>query len=138
MRKQLLNENDISDQRRLNDLIEYGIECMVKHCVNICSFGVNVDFGNKIKAIRISECLSQEAFSRLIDVSISTIRHYEQGARNPNGEILSKITNHQQLKKYTFWLMTSEVLPDSGQICPAFSILELCELTEKEIQHKRA
>ena len=43
-----------------------------------------------------------------------------------------KITNHPELKKYTYWLMTDEVLPESGQISPDFSILLQLGLVESE------
>ncbi|GAL28577.1 hypothetical protein JCM19239_5760 [Vibrio variabilis] len=34
-----------------------------------------------------------------------------------------KITKHERFKKYAYWLMTDEILPESGQIAPDFSIL---------------
>lgn len=89
-----------------------------------------MDLGKKLKAIRLSEELEREDFSQLIDIPRGTIRNYEQGVNIPRSETLIKITNHPRFKKYTLWLMTGETLPDSGQICPEFSIQESCGLTE--------
>ncbi|MEZ9431703.1 helix-turn-helix domain-containing protein, partial [Vibrio splendidus] len=75
-----------------------------------------MELGKKIKAIRIAERLSQEEMSQLIDISVGAQRNYEQERREPKGDFLMKITKHERFKKYTYWLMTDEVLPESGQI----------------------
>lgn len=91
----------------------------------------------KIKAIRIEEGLSQLELAQLIDISKGTLQNYEQG-KNLLSEInLMKITNHPQLFKYTLWLMTGKTAPESGQICPAFSIQEQLGIIEPKAE-KRA
>ncbi|WP_394126959.1 helix-turn-helix domain-containing protein [Vibrio hepatarius] len=85
-----------------------------------------MNLGKKIKAIRIAEGLEREGMSQLVDIPRTTIRNYEQGVREPKGENLEKITKHERFKKYAYWLMTDEVLPESGQIAPDFSILLEC------------
>lgn len=82
--------------------------------------------GKKIKAIRIAERLSQMEFSQLIEISIDSVRSYENERRTVNEINLMKITKHERFKKYAFWLATDEVLPESGQVAPDFSILLEC------------
>ena len=84
-----------------------------------------MELGKKIKAIRIAEKLSQEEMSQLIDISIGAQRDYEQERRIPKGDFLMKITKNERFKKYAYWLVTDEVLPESGQISPDFSILSV-------------
>ncbi len=85
-----------------------------------------MDLGKKIKAIRIAEGLSQSEMAQLVDISIGTLRGWEQERREIKGETLMKITKHHQLEKYAFWLTTDKTLPESGQIAPDFSILLEC------------
>ena len=99
--------------------------------------GSSVELGKKIKAIRIAERLSQEEMSQLIDISVGAQRNYEQERREPKGDFLMKITKHERFKKYTYWLMTDEVLPESGQISPDFSILLELGIVEKVTNDKK-
>ncbi|UJF17227.1 helix-turn-helix domain-containing protein [Vibrio sp. SS-MA-C1-2] len=85
-----------------------------------------MSLGKKIKSIRISEGLSQTEFSQLVDISIDSLRSYENERRTVNEVNLIKLTNHLRFKKYTLWLMTGEVAPEAGQVCPAFSIQAQC------------
>ncbi|CAK1695337.1 Transcriptional regulator [Vibrio crassostreae] len=96
-----------------------------------------VDLGKKLKAIRIAERLGREDMSQLTDIPRGTIRNYEQGVNKPNVETLTKITNNECFKKYTYWLMTDEVLPESGQISPDFSILSELGIVEKTTSRKK-
>ncbi|PMM76296.1 transcriptional regulator [Vibrio splendidus] len=96
-----------------------------------------MELGKKIKAIRIAERLSQEEMSQLIDISVGAQRNYEQERREPKGDFLMKITKHERFKKYTYWLMTDEVLPESGQISPDFSILLELGIVEKTTNDKK-
>ncbi|PQJ49890.1 helix-turn-helix domain-containing protein [Vibrio splendidus] len=96
-----------------------------------------MELGKKIKAIRIAERLSQEEMSQLIDISVGAQRNYEQERREPKGDFLMKITKHERFKKYTYWLMTDEVLPESGQISPDFSILSELGIVEKTTSDKK-
>ncbi|MGR6860841.1 helix-turn-helix domain-containing protein [Aliivibrio salmonicida] len=94
--------------------------------------------GKKIKAIRLAENISQDEFSKIVNISVGTIRNYEQGIREPKSEILIKITNHERFDKYAYWLLTGKTLPESGQVCPAFSIQEQCGIISEEKNIKRA
>ena len=77
--------------------------------------------GEKLKAIRESEGLSQSKFADLTGISISTIKKYEIGILEPGGITLIKITMHPQFKKYTTWLMSDETNEAAGQISPTLS-----------------
>lgn len=96
-----------------------------------------MDLTKKLKAVRLEEELNQEKFAQLFDISKKTIQAYEQGVNTPSGEILIKITNHPQFQKYALWLMTGQTAPESGQVCPEFSIQEKCGLIVDEAE-KRA
>ncbi len=85
-----------------------------------------MNLGKKLKAIRIAEGLTQDEMAQSIDVPVVSWRSYELGKRSVNEKNLIKITKHERFKKYAFWLMTDEVLPESGQIAPDFSILLDC------------
>ena len=85
-----------------------------------------MNLGKKLKAIRLAESLEREEMAQLVDIPRGTLRNYEQGIRDPKGETLTKITNTERFEKYTFWLMTGKVLPESGQVCPDFSIQLQC------------
>ncbi|MDA5522284.1 helix-turn-helix domain-containing protein [Yersinia kristensenii] len=79
------------------------------------------DLGEKVKAIRKVEQLSQVQFCEVTGISISTVKKYETGLLEPGGGTLMKITKHPQFKKYTMWLMTGDVAPEIGQISPDLS-----------------
>ncbi len=91
-----------------------------------------MEFGKKIKAIRIAERLERQEMAQLVEISRGTLRDCEQGVSKPSAETLRKITNHERFKKYAFWLMTDEVLPESGQIAPDFSILLDCGVIDAD------
>ena len=96
-----------------------------------------MSLGKKIKAIRIAEHLEREDMAQLVDIPRGSIRNYEQGVREPKGETLEKITKHERFKKYAYWLMTDEILPESGQIAPDFSILLELGIVEKSTDDKK-
>lgn len=94
--------------------------------------------GKRIKAIRLAEGMSQSELSQLTGISIHSLRHYEQGTRALSEENLMLITNHDRFQRYTYWLMTGKTLPESGQVCPDFSILSQCGIIDAETVEKRA
>ncbi|MHA6678491.1 helix-turn-helix domain-containing protein [Enterobacter cloacae] len=75
----------------------------------------------KMKLIRESEGLSQANFCEIIGLSINTLKKYEGGKFEPGGDALIKMTQHPRFTKYTLWLMTDQIAPESGQISPALS-----------------
>ncbi|MCF7495828.1 helix-turn-helix domain-containing protein [Vibrio sp. L5-1] len=96
-----------------------------------------MELGKKIKAIRISEGVSQKEMSQMIDIPIGTLKNYEQERNAVHIEILMKITKNERFKKYAYWLTTDEVLPESGQISPDFSILSELGIVEKITSDKK-
>ena len=79
------------------------------------------ELGEKMKAIREAEGLSQAKFAEITGISISTIKKYEIGIKDPGGRTLRKITTHHEFKKYTMWLMSDETNEAAGQISPDLS-----------------
>ncbi|BEN41164.1 transcriptional regulator [Serratia marcescens] len=84
---------------------------------------MSMSLGEKIKAIRVAEGLSQSKFCEIIEMSISTLKKYEGGHAEPGGSVLVKITNHPRFEKYTMWLMsnTNKTSEAAGQISPTLS-----------------
>ena len=50
-----------------------------------------IDFPRNLKEIRRSKGFSQEEFADLTELTLNTIRNYEQGRREPNLLTLEKI-----------------------------------------------
>lgn len=82
---------------------------------------MSTDLSENVKAIRIAEGLTQDEFCEITGISISTVKKYETGIREPGGVTLMKITSNPRFKKYAMWLMTGDVAPEVGQISPALS-----------------
>lgn len=97
-----------------------------------------MEIEKKLKAMRIAEGLSREDMSELVGVSKYSIRNYEQGTREIKAEMLAVITANPAFDKYAYWLLTGKTLPESGQVCPAFSIQEQCGIISEEKNIKRA
>lgn len=97
-----------------------------------------MNIGKRIRAVRLSEGLSQSQFCQLVDMSIVSLRNYELGKRTVNEINLIKITSCERFDKYAYWLLTGKTLPESGQVCPAFSIQEQCGIISEEKNIKRA
>ncbi|HFJ4332315.1 MULTISPECIES: helix-turn-helix domain-containing protein [Serratia] len=75
----------------------------------------------KMKAMRMAEGLSQSKFSEMLDISISTVKKYDGGFAEPGSAVLMKILQHPRFIKYTLWMMTGQIAPESGQIAPALA-----------------
>ncbi|WGM04598.1 helix-turn-helix transcriptional regulator [Arsenophonus nasoniae] len=89
----------------------------------------------KLKAIRKAERLSQAELCKIIGISISTLKKLEGNHNEPGWTTLQIITKHPRFEKYTLWLMTDKVAPESGQIEPAFS-LDGLNISKKKGQKK--
>ncbi|MEC4728148.1 helix-turn-helix domain-containing protein [Shewanella sp. D64] len=77
---------------------------------------------DNLKCVLKEEKLSQRQFADLIDIPLRSLEAYLSGEREPKQSFSMKISSHPQFKKYTLWLMTGTTAPESGQVCPAFSI----------------
>ncbi len=97
-----------------------------------------MSLGKRLKVIIKEEGLSQRAFADEMNLSVTAIEHYIAERRVPSGELFIGMGKHEKFKKYTMWLLTGDVEPNSGQICPAFSTQEQYGLItgESDIQKK--
>jgi transcriptional regulator with XRE-family HTH domain len=77
--------------------------------------------GQKLKAIRKAEGLTQKKFSEISGIALSTLKNYEGEYKTPGLQVLLQVTNTPQFQKYTLWLMTDKTAPQAGQISPAFA-----------------
>ncbi|WP_406732773.1 helix-turn-helix transcriptional regulator [Vibrio scophthalmi] len=96
-----------------------------------------MSFGLRLKAMIKEERVSQRQFSEEINFPLTTLEYNIAGRSEPSGALLIKIGSHEKYRKYAMWLLNGEVQPGTGQVCPSFSILEQCGLSESESK-KRA
>ncbi|MFP2469482.1 helix-turn-helix domain-containing protein [Pseudescherichia vulneris] len=74
--------------------------------------------GQKLRAIRKAEGITQAKFCEISGIALGTVKNYEGGHAEPGIQVILQITNTPQLEKYTLWLMTDKTAPESGQISP--------------------
>ena len=72
----------------------------------------------KLRAIRKAEGLTQKKFCELSGLALSSLKIYEGGHKEPGLQIVKQVVNTPLFKKYTLWIMTDEIAPESGQISP--------------------
>jgi len=80
-----------------------------------------MSMGQKLKAVRKAEGLTQKKFSEISGIALSTLKNYEGDYKSPGLQVLLQVTNAPQFQKYTLWLMTDKTAPQAGQIAPAFA-----------------
>lgn len=97
---------------------------------------IGVEQGKRLRAIRIAEGLKLTELSTILNLDVGILSEFEKGSSGIFGEIVAKATNNVRFKKYTFWLMTGETLPESGQICPELPIQERCGLLPANAKSK--
>ncbi|WP_182853246.1 helix-turn-helix domain-containing protein [Arsenophonus endosymbiont of Aleurodicus floccissimus] len=73
-----------------------------------------IDHGKKLKAVRLSEGMTQIEFSHVLGIGLGTIKNYGAGIRGVGLVILDRVTNHPKFSKYTLWLMTNSTAPEYG------------------------
>lgn len=100
--------------------------------------GAQVSFGKRLKAVIVEEGISQREFAEEMNLSKKAVENYVAEKRIPGGELFMTMTKHKVFRKYTMWLLSGEVEPNSGQVCPAFSTQEKCGLIagENDIQQE--
>lgn len=88
----------------------------------VTNVSLSTEIGEKIRAMRESEGLTRLQFFELTGIPAVTQKSYETGRRESIGSgTLLKITQHPRFEKYTLWLMTDSIAPESGQIAPVLS-----------------
>lgn len=75
----------------------------------------------KLRAIRKAEGLTQAKFCEITGLALSTLKNYEGEHREPGIQIVTQVVNTTLFKKYTLWIMTDDIAPESGQIAPALA-----------------
>ena len=78
--------------------------------------------GKKLREIREAEGLTREELAEITGIPVPTMKRYETGRiANIGSDTLTKYTQHPRFTKYSLWLMTDQIAPDSGQISPVLS-----------------
>lgn len=80
-----------------------------------------IDRGIKLLSIRKAEDLTQQQFSDLTGIPLSTIRDYEAGQFDVGLKIIDMVLNVERFEKYMMWLMKGKTNPGLGQIAPPLS-----------------
>ncbi|HAT3690506.1 helix-turn-helix domain-containing protein [Serratia nevei] len=81
-----------------------------------------MSIGKKLREIREAEGLTREELSEITGVPVPTMKRYETGRiANVGSDTLTKYTQHPRFSKYSLWLMSDLVAPESGQISPSLS-----------------
>ncbi|MCH5495761.1 helix-turn-helix transcriptional regulator [Salmonella enterica subsp. diarizonae serovar 16:z10:e,n,x,z15] len=83
---------------------------------------LSIDFSSKLKAMRKTEKMTQQRFSDITGIALSTIKKYESGNQPARADIAVRVTQCNLFKKYTMWLLHDEPVPGVGQISPALSL----------------
>ncbi|HAK8205214.1 TPA: helix-turn-helix transcriptional regulator [Salmonella enterica] len=77
--------------------------------------------GEKLKAIRKAEGMTQKEFAELIGVPFGTIRNYEAGQFDVGLKVIDAVLEIERFEKYMLWLMKGKTNPGLGQIAPPLS-----------------
>lgn len=77
--------------------------------------------GEKLKAIRKAEGMTQKEFSELTGVPFGTIRNYEAGQFDVGLKVIDAVLEVERFEKYMMWLMKGKTQPGLGQIAPPLS-----------------
>ncbi len=78
--------------------------------------------GEKLKAIRKAEGMTQKAFAELTGVPFGTIRNYESGQFDVGLKVIDAVLEIDRFEKYMLWLMKGKTNPGLGQIAPPLSL----------------
>ncbi|MBS8646520.1 helix-turn-helix transcriptional regulator [Escherichia coli] len=78
--------------------------------------------GEKLKAIRKAEGMTQKEFAKLTGVPFGTIRNYEAGQFDVGLKVIDAVLEVDRLEKYMLWLMKGKTNPGLGQIAPSLSL----------------
>ncbi|WP_067043340.1 hypothetical protein [Moritella sp. JT01] len=85
-----------------------------------------MSFDTRLRAIIQEERYSNQQLANALRFNLSATANYIAGRSEPCYQFLMKFSRHDCLKKYTIWLLTGNVEPRSGQVCPVFSTQEPC------------
>lgn len=80
-----------------------------------------MNFGERLKYVIQEEGMSQRQFAEEMDMSLVAIERYISGKREPASKFFVKFSESKKFNKYLVWLLSGNVEPGVGQVCPAFS-----------------
>lgn len=80
-----------------------------------------IDYERKLRDIRKAEGLTQQSFSDVIGVALSTVKNYESGQKKAGLSMIDRLLQVDNFQKYTLWLMIGKTSESAGQISPALS-----------------
>ncbi len=79
------------------------------------------DYSQKLRIIRKAEGLTQQKFAEITGLAVGTIKRYETRQQTARAEVMEKVLQAPEFRKYTMWLMHDEIAPETGQIEPALA-----------------
>ncbi|EFH6435475.1 TPA: helix-turn-helix transcriptional regulator [Escherichia coli] len=83
--------------------------------------------GEKFRLIRKAEGMTRQEFADCVGLPYGTVTNYEVRGKQVTEGALFKITKHPRFKKYAYWLLTDETMPQAGQISPSLSLDGSCD-----------
>lgn len=78
------------------------------------------NYGQKLRAIRKAEGLTQNELAKAAGLGLSSVKNYEVGT-DVGISIIERILEVERFQKYTLWLMIGKTSEAAGQIAPALS-----------------
>ncbi|MFJ5162003.1 helix-turn-helix transcriptional regulator [Pantoea sp. NPDC088449] len=79
------------------------------------------DYGNKIRAIRMAEGITQTAMAKECNIALSSLRNTESGGDGVDLKTIERIVRTARFEKYTLWMMIGKTTEAAGQISPALT-----------------
>ncbi|MGR5241790.1 helix-turn-helix domain-containing protein [Photobacterium damselae] len=95
-----------------------------------------MSFNKRLKAVIKEERYSQKAFAKTVGIPLRTLEDYLSGRTEPGLQAITKIVGHPIFKKYTAWLICSEIGTDSIQAYPSLYTQEQCGLLMKNTTNR--
>ncbi|UDQ80179.1 helix-turn-helix domain-containing protein [Erwinia rhapontici] len=79
------------------------------------------NYGQKLRAIRMAEGLTQPQMAQATGISLGAIKNYETQGVDIGLSIINRILDVERFQKYALWLMIGKTSEAAGQIAPALS-----------------
>lgn len=79
------------------------------------------DYGNKIRAIRMAEGMTQAALAKECGLPLGSVKNIESGFNHVGLSTIERIVTTARFEKYTLWMMIGKTTEAAGQISPALS-----------------
>ncbi|MBY4841007.1 helix-turn-helix transcriptional regulator [Pantoea sp. DY-5] len=79
------------------------------------------DYGNKIRAIRMAEGMTQAAMAKECGLPLGSFKNIESDSNHVGLSTIERIVRTAKFEKYTLWMMIGKTTEAAGQISPALS-----------------